>query len=320
MKFHRYISRYVEYRRESPKGEKPLPLVDFYDALVASERKAQHTNTDSVIYQALNTSELMWHLEGRPYYNITPIAIDMFNKISLDVPIEYLRLPYNSITINMPKGFELHGETRSGVDVVIESLMFSPSMKWLAAITSNGNRTQGYMPIPLGNDGTDNKPVTIEQGCALALGWSGHDKLNGLVEKLVRIAYSLCVIASDPETDLLTPDVLANDRYEYDRCFEKGQYDRCKQMIDRANRRGKVGWTVGANIEYTAHARRPYFGIRWKGSGEDKRPCLVPIKGCIVRKKSITDVPTGYLDNSESRKGRISPDTTEGPQIDAQGQ
>ena len=102
----------------------------------------------------------------------------------------------------------------------------------------------------------------------------------------VRMVCTVCLLADNP--DLITPDVLARDRAAFDRT-------RDQKYIDRAVRIGKRGWLVGAKTEVDPHFRRPHFAFRWTGKGRVELD-LVPVKGCIVKRQKVTDVPTGFLD------------------------
>ncbi len=105
------------------------------------------------------------------------------------------------------------------------------------------------------------------------------------VRVAVRIALSLCLLANDP--DIIQPDVLADDRRKYE---ETGD----QKYVDKAVRRGKRGWVVGAHLDVSPHWRRAHFGIRWTGKGAAV-PKIVPIKGAVVKRSKLTDVPTGYM-------------------------
>jgi hypothetical protein len=37
--------------------------------------------------------------------------------------------------------------------------------------------------------------------------------------------------------------------------------------VDKAHRRGKVGWNVGRHIEVAPHYRRPHMALVWTGTG-----------------------------------------------------
>jgi len=62
---------------------------------------------------------------------------------------------------------------------------------------------------------------------------------------------------------------------------------------------GKFGWNVGANVEKEAremgsHYRRPHLAIRWCGPKQESKPILKRIKGSIVNRSKLTEIPTGY--------------------------
>lgn len=73
---------------------------------------------------------------------------------------------------------------------------------------------------------------------------------------------------------------------------DKWERTKNKALIDKARRRGVIGWDLGKYVEAGPHMRRPHFGIRWKGTGHS-RPELVPIRGCIVNGKKLK-MPEGY--------------------------
>jgi hypothetical protein len=65
-------------------------------------------------------------------------------------------------------------------------------------------------------------------------------------------------------------------------------------LVEKAAKRGVVGWSIGEQYEAIPHFRRPHLGLRWTEKGR-KTPRIVPIKGSIVHRSKATDVPTGYL-------------------------
>jgi hypothetical protein len=59
---------------------------------------------------------------------------------------------------------------------------------------------------------------------------------------------------------VIEPDVLSKDRDK----FETSGDDR---YVDKAHRRGKIGWNVGRRIEVAPHYRRPHMVLVWTGVG-----------------------------------------------------
>lgn len=65
-----------------------------------------------------------------------------------------------------------------------------------------------------------------------------------------------CLLENDPS--IISPDVLADDRAKFDQGGEQ-------RYVDKAHRRGKVGWDVGRHIEVIPHYRRPHMALVWTG-------------------------------------------------------
>ena len=114
---------------------------------------------------------------------------------------------------------------------------------------------------------------------------------------------SVCVLLMKNDPDIITPDVLAKDRDRYDRETDEAWKQRA---VERAKRRGVVGWNIGADYEVCPHYRRPHFGLRHTGKGRTV-PRIVPIKGAVVHRSRLTEVPTGYQlpDGTEVEHGKV---------------
>ena len=95
---------------------------------------------------------------------------------------------------------------------------------------------------------------------------------------------SLCLLEDDPE--IIEPDVLDRDRAQFERTGD-GKY------VQRAHRRGKIGWNVGRNIEVAPHYRRPHMTLVWTGPGRSA-PKIVPRKGSVVHREVVERLPSGY--------------------------
>ena len=140
---------------------------------------------------------------------------------------------------------------------------------------------------------------TIEEGlldtwhdCLLSL----HKNL-GIDEKVddrdfvaVRAAVATLLLAND--STIIQPDVLADDRRRFDESIDPEFRQR---LIDKARKRGIVGWRIGEVYETIPHFRRPHFGLRHTGKGRTI-PKIVPIKGSTVHRDKLTKVPTGHID------------------------
>ena len=83
-------------------------------------------------------------------------------------------------------------------------------------------------------------------------------------------------------------DVLGNPRRAV-----LGAVDRVDQVLEKAQRRGKIGWTVGRRIQVAPHYRRPHMALVWIGRGRAV-PRVVPRRASVVHRKLGENVPSGF--------------------------
>ena len=136
----------------------------------------------------------------------------------------------------------------------------------------------------------------IEETCAdKRLTWSeyGVQAPKALVDDVTKLCCTLCLLADDP--DVIEADVLNRDEGR----FQDADAKRRAELIDRAKRRGKFGWTVGKKMQSIPHYRRPHPALVWTGKGR-KIPKIIMRKGAIVHRQKLTDVPTGYAGKGEA--------------------
>ena len=62
---------------------------------------------------------------------------------------------------------------------------------------------------------------------------------DSIVDDCIRLCCSLCLLENDPE--VISPDVLADDRAKFEQSGDQ-------KYVEKAKRRGKVGWDVGRQI------------------------------------------------------------------------
>lgn len=97
-----------------------------------------------------------------------------------------------------------------------------------------------------------------------------------------RIGLGVMLLAADPE--FIKPVLLKCDH---------GRNIDLEKLKKRAHQRGLIGYEIGADMEVSPHFRRPHFAIRWTGKGSEI-PKLVPVKGAIIHKSKMQEIPTGY--------------------------
>lgn len=102
----------------------------------------------------------------------------------------------------------------------------------------------------------------------------------------LRLAIAILLLEHDPS--IIEPEVLSKDRLKWEETKDL-------KYVTKAIRRGITGWRVGEKVEVIPHFRKPHFAIRWTGKGSTI-PKLTAIKGSIVHREIVEQVPTGYLD------------------------
>jgi hypothetical protein len=211
-------------------------------------------------------------------------------KIRLDLGVEHLPdPPYKSMAV------------RYAIGSKIESTLFS--------IDRHESWEPGYRQLTMASVVHGNR-----NGIAIALrpGDAIEDGINrGNLDRTtdagklamiaVRHVVTICLLADDHS--IITPDVLSSDRDRYESETDEAWKQRA---VDRARRRGVVGWSIGADYEVCPHYRRPHFGLRHTGKGRSV-PRIVPIKGAVVHRSRLTEVPTGYMlpDGTEVEHGKV---------------
>lgn len=252
-----------------------------------------------------------WKRDVRPYYKSWPSITKVLSSFTLDVPVASIvsdrvflvrfadghepayQLKHPGVLLDRPlvakitsvlTGCVVHSHDKSGMVFAFQAV-FDDELKTLGVV---------------GTGTTENKDRTIESWLLDGKSKSSarnQDTIDGLgamwiwgpLEMACRIAVACHMLANDPS--IITPDVLSKDRDRYDRETDEAWKERA---VERARRRGVVGWNIGADYEVCPHYRRPHFGIRYTGKGGTV-PRIVPIKGAVVHRSKLTEVPTGYI-------------------------
>lgn len=253
-------------------------------------------------------AEFMWSTCKRPFYNVYPHVRDGLRRVPLSLPCEQIvksasMLPM-AMSIRFPVGGELEvgdvsvGEFLCQRVLIPSELGFEPGISvWC---NYGANRPRGSSPAyypDLPSQLIKTFPLIKGQSVEDVLAETNFVAIQGGLElsnieleavtECVRVSCGVSLMAHDPR--LVEPIVLKSDEAKY---RETGD----RKYVEKAIRRGVFGFNVGANIEVSPHYRRAHFALRWTGKGRET-PKIVPVKGCVVRRQSVTEVPTGYLDD-----------------------
>lgn len=269
-------------------------------------------------------SEAHWAAIRRPYYNVWPSIMEAFSKIDLSkVDCSQLAMPRAALQLRFAKGHEFHGKIRS---IFVAQLKNEHSQiaeikdlgneNSLAAADRNSSRdfmivmdegTQMSDQVREGSPTLLKMPTHVAQSMRLTPGMTleqAHQRVRfgpsvidagELVRSCLRLVCTLCLLDNNP--DLIEDQPLEKDRERWEKTHDPA-------LIERAHRKGKMGWDIGRKIEIAPGFRSPHFAIRWMGRGPDvvKKAVVRPIKGCLVRRGALLEVPTGYLDDEDAEE------------------
>lgn len=233
-------------------------------------------------------------------------------KISLDMPLKNAELSPRVFAIRFAEGHEpIHGQ--------LTMMAICTCVRWF--INEDGRPIKALIMEAMSRD--------EKQNIGIGISWYREEENMRLIDDELRLAtaarkdpgvlevdsaqhsdsmrfalkaaLTLHILADDPS--IITPDVLSKDRERYDSETDEAWKQRA---VERARRRGIVGWNLGADYEVCPHYRRPHLGLRYTGKGKSV-PRIVPIKGSVVHRSRLTEVPTGYLlsDGTEVERGQV---------------
>jgi hypothetical protein len=238
--------------------------------------------------------ERTWISAVRPYYKCWPSISAALLKMRFDVPCEHLSLPTPIVCLRLP-----HGEQGTGVRAILVSISpndkgegyrnFLVASQSVLATSANSEPVISSVHIVL-------RPGTsIEESLTRARHFDTFESVDPRREEDeaygvdgLRLAVAVCLLAQDPA--LVLPDVLNRDKAKLDGASAED----LAKFTDRARSNGKYGWNIGENYEAMPHYRRPHLALRHTGPG-GKVPRIVPVKGSIVHRSKMTQVPTGHI-------------------------
>lgn len=234
--------------------------------------------------------ELAWYRNMRPYYKVWPSLVPVLVNTSIDIDGSALCMPSTCISIRLPVGNELEGAGLIDIDSFLVGLASKSEHDkepgTIFVSVQSGGDWIGVVQVPLNG----NIQRTLDHRFRDSSSQQDTDliDLKTISTNVLRLAVAVLLLSEDPS--IIEPEVLAKDEFAY---LSSGN----PKYVDKAKRRGVHGFNIGRQCEVMPHTRRPHFAIRWmgKGKGTTKVPRLRAIKGSIVHRKLMTQVPTGYI-------------------------
>ncbi len=286
MDFHSYTTMRDWTRRADPDDRPAQDIDQFY-----RRAQADAVGMGSAQFFAQMINERDWEKARRPYYNVWPSIIPMLTRLDLDLDSELIRLPLPALCIRFPKGKNLLTFEWEGEEIAVRCILMGDMNQGegISVLIDVGELVGDFgVPCYTYRNFPRKPGLTVEESVA-GLGRNvfadiGIQVPSSLVDACVRLCCSLCLLENDPS--IISPDVLADDRAKFDASGDQ-------RFVEKAHRRGKVGWDVGKHLEVIPHFRRPHMMLVWTGRGRAV-PRIVPRKGSIVHREAVEKLPSGF--------------------------
>lgn len=268
-----------------------------------AEQARQPVQSQEAIMHWRFVAEAEWLRLGRPYYSVWPGLGESLVRLSLALPSELVpSLPESALLIRTSANHPITVDGGAIRHVLATEGRFDNRSRSLVLHVDAGAGRIGDPPIE------DYWQVTLRLLVGESLEESIARSRDGsttslkatewaVLEAALRLVCTVCLLARDPS--IVEPDVLSSDEERAESARRSGDTTELERLVDKARRRGRKGWTIGRRLEVDPHYRRPHLGLRWTGEGK-KVPRVVPVKGVIVHRQRIAEVPTGRLDEEEA--------------------
>lgn len=256
MDFFDYATMHDLVRRAGLTNDPPAAFYREMQAAAFVER-ARGVQGMAVEYNRC-TSEMNWCSAGRPYYKLWPGIIPLLAGVGIDVPVDYLRLPFEAFLVRLPMQ---DNPLRIDDEHVVRSILVHDGENDLV-------QRRMFLWLDVGETGFDGSPVLTFCQLDCQPGLAIEDAFNllprqeapglhvsrELQEQCLRIVVSVCFLATGADR-LIEPEVLSKDLARY---LEAKRRDpaSAERLVEKAKRRGKLGWHVGQH-ERVLHLGRP---------------------------------------------------------------
>lgn len=209
--------------------------------------------------------EGLWSDAGRPYYDVYPAIEKAFLKLDLNkINISMMSFPVLPMLIRTAdKAFIFHmNKDRDKLAVALES----------------ASKETCVAKLSIGKDTTVGMALMDDQV-----------RDESLAECL-KLACSCGLL----DAEFLEAEVLSKDNTP----SVVGDPAKLQAAIDRARRRGKLGWSIGKSNVVAPHIRGSHMALMWTGPGRHI-PKYVLRRECVVHRDKVLTKPTGHLDQQD---------------------
>ena len=318
MEFSSWYTMYSDYKANNPRES--FSWEEYYGCISSQRSKllqANHNLPDNELAELradfhTAMTEAMWYEHKRPYYKVYPKLVPYLQKLDLSVvKVEDLNFEFDCINLQFSTDNPLRVSPLSVRDSCFEILsimLVSPgslpgSDEKVVLVLIRGQQpsdTKQYsnMQAKLSSRSGDNIAECLEAQKHLIRdrGQFDNDAMVVCAEQSLQAALAVCcgaMLLSRDTDGLFEPDVLSKDMEKYLNTLDP-------KYVDKAHRRGKVGWTLGREMEVSPHYRHGHFVWLKEGVANREKGRFVWRKGHIVKREFVKKMPTGYLDTDKS--------------------
>jgi hypothetical protein len=246
---------------------------------------------DDPVTEAWARVEPLWIESKKPYYLVYPTIIPMLTRLRLDLDCRFIAMPLSCLLFRLPKGNPLafNGNEPHSILAFIGQSREVDGEQNLGILIDFGERmTELQVPMFTGRTFALRHGLRVEESLRRIRNTGGMQIGLAIPEETIldclRLVLACCLLADD--SAIIEPDVLNDDRDKYERTGDR-------KYVDKAHRRGKIGWVVGRKIDVAPHYRRPHMMLAWTGPGRTI-PKVVPRKGSIIHREIIERMPSGF--------------------------
>jgi hypothetical protein len=200
-----------------------------------------------------------WMWCGSPYFKVYPAMIPLLSGVGIDVPVDYLRLPFQAFAVRLP--------TEEN-PLVIDDQYHIRAILVCDGQPVDRQERRLYLWLDVGERGMGNSPVLTYCQLECVPGIQIEEAFNRLPQepdipgvcvprelqaRCLRVVVSICFLATGGDR-LVEPDVLSKDLAAYIEAQRREDRKRVQQIVERAARRRKKGWHVGQHEQFIGHA------------------------------------------------------------------
>jgi len=283
MEFYEFRTQWEHIRKHPYYRTKYLTMDEWYNEMkMMSVRYAiEEGMKGCTVLHNQSMAESTWYKQNKPYYKLYHDMIHLLARTNIDVPCEFLRTPFPAFTIRLPVN---HGiDFLSVEDQELRSMLVDESPDQFEinpnsyTVRSTGHRNiivwmdfgetehdfqnkgttldLSGMPVVAYNRLSIDENESIEtclsrnkqEGTEGRICDEGIPITTKMADLCFRIAVAVCFLSTGADK-IVEPDVLSKDLRKYLNAKEQVDTYLIEQLINKAKRRGKFGWTIGREI------------------------------------------------------------------------